>query len=237
MQKTASSVQKAASSVQKTAPISQKIAVGKPKSTAGKGFQTSPDLITDQLQRQQQPTAHPVVVGEGKGESGSDERGDTSASNQQVQSELERQLSMDASNTLEGDFSGAESDRIFDEIIALGIPLTRGLTALVISRDETTVNNALAVVKERIASGRAKNPAGLLVEAIKGEWKPTTTETASAPSSFTEWFNAAYAEGLVTASMREAGQQLVLTKDGSWMKWEAYAELMPIAALKAEVQS
>lgn len=230
LQKTANSVQKTALNPQKTAPLSQKIAVKKPKNTAGKGFQTSPDLITDQLQRQQQPTAHPVVVGEGKGESGSAKQGDFSASHQQGRSDSEGQSSMDATNTLEGDFSGAESDRIFDEIIALGIPLTRGLTALVISRDQTTVNNALAVVKERVASGRAKNPAGLLVEAIKGEWKPSTAETASASSRFTEWFNAAYAAGLVTASMKEAGEQLVLTKDGLWERWECYAEIMGLAA-------
>lgn len=229
LQKTANSVQKTALNSQKTAPLSQKIAVEKPKSTAGKGFQVSPDLNTEILQRQQQPTAHPAVVGESKGESGSAKQDEILASHQQGQSDSEGQSSMDATNTLEGDFSGAESDRIFDEISALGIPLTRGLTALVISRDQTTVNNALAVVKERVASGRAKNPAGLLIEAIKGEWKPTTTETGSASSSFTEWFNAAYAAGLVTAAMKDAGQQLVLTKDDQWVKWERYAELMPIA--------
>lgn len=236
MQKTAKSVQKTSKSVQKTAPTSQKIAVEKPKTAASKQFQTSSDLNTDLIQRQQQPTTHPVVVGEREEEADPDQQGKFFSESECLEPKSKEESPMEPTDNLEGNGSASECDRIFDEISALGIPLTRPLTALVITRDQATVRTALAVVKERMAIGRVRNVAGLLVEAIRGNWQPVGSDSDSASSSFSEWFNAAYAAGLVTASMKEAGQQLVLTKDDQWLRWEASAELMPIAALKAAVQ-
>lgn len=60
----------------------------------------------------------------------------------------------------------------------------------------TTVQDAIALVKERKQSGEVKNPAGLLVDAIRGQWKPAQ-RSASATAEFNHWYHKAYAAGLI----------------------------------------
>jgi len=76
------------------------------------------------------------------------------------------------------------------------IPLNPQIAAVVLEAALTTVQDAIALVKERKQSGEVKNPAGLLVDAIRGQWKPAQ-RSASATAEFNDWYRKAYAAGLI----------------------------------------
>ncbi|MBD2120194.1 hypothetical protein [Trichocoleus sp. FACHB-262] len=76
------------------------------------------------------------------------------------------------------------------------IPLNPQIAAVVLEATLTTVQDAIALVKERKQSGEVKNPAGLLVDAIRGQWKAAQRST-SATSEFNDWYHKAYAAGLI----------------------------------------
>jgi len=76
------------------------------------------------------------------------------------------------------------------------IPLNPQIAAVVLEATLTTVQDAIALVRERKQSGEVKNPAGLLVDAIRGRWKPAQ-RSARATAEFNDWYHKAYAAGLI----------------------------------------
>jgi hypothetical protein len=105
------------------------------------------------------------------------------------------------------------------------------IAAVVLEATLTTVQDAIALVKERKQGGEVKNPAGLLVDAIRGQWKPSQ-RSASATSEFNIWYHKAYAAGLIeyfTSSDSKVtglppGSIGVLRRgSGVWEDWRAIA--------------
>lgn len=123
----------------------------------------------------------------------------------------------------------------------LGIRLNQNLQKLVLSATVETIRNALGVLKQSLESRKPlKNPAGLLAEAIKQQWKPSQTQDACAPQKavegFTEWFNLAYELRLVSASEMRDGVQYVYTPNGRQECWETLTATYPLAKLRLQVE-
>ena len=69
----------------------------------------------------------------------------------------------------------AASDRhntILQEVEAAGFQLNPWLKNLLFTTSVEVVRDAMAVVAENQQRGRVRNPEGLLVEAIRNQWKP-----------------------------------------------------------------
>jgi hypothetical protein len=69
----------------------------------------------------------------------------------------------------------AASDRhntILQEVEAAGFPLNPRLNNFLLTTSVEVVRDAMAVVAENQQRGRVRNPEGLLVEAIRNQWKP-----------------------------------------------------------------
>jgi len=123
----------------------------------------------------------------------------------------------------------------------LGIRLNQNLKKLVLSATVETIRNALGVLKQSLESRKSlKNPAGLLAEAIKQQWKPSQIQdacaTQKAVEGFTEWFNLAYELRLVSASEMRDGVQYVYTPDGRQERWETLTATYPLAKLRLQVE-
>jgi hypothetical protein len=103
----------------------------------------------------------------------------------------------------EGKFSAADAE-ILNEVEAIGIYLHPKLEQFVLDAAVDVVKDALAVVKETRAKETVRNPAGLLVEAIKNKWKPVQPIRVSYPPGFLEWYDRACAAGWVLASEPQA---------------------------------
>jgi hypothetical protein len=96
-------------------------------------------------------------------------------------------------------------------IQSLGIKLNPHLLELVYSATESIFRNALAAVNEQVVKGVAKNPAGMLVRAIKEQWEPSVPLATNPPSThqdiltpaqiraqvFSPWYAWAIQQGLV----------------------------------------
>jgi hypothetical protein len=111
------------------------------------------------------------------------------------------------------------------------IPLNPQIAAVVLEATLTTVQDAIALVKERKQSGEVKNPAGLLVDAIRGQWKPAQ-RTLDATAEFNHWYREAYAAGLIeyftSSDSRVTGLppgSIGVLRRGSevWEDWRAIA--------------
>ena len=111
------------------------------------------------------------------------------------------------------------------------IPLNPQIRAVVLSAALTTVQDAIALVKERKQRGRVKNPAGLLVDAIRGHWKPDQSAD-SVMTEFNEWYREAYAAGLIEYCTSSDSQvtglpsgSIGVLRRGSqvWEDWRAIA--------------
>jgi len=134
------------------------------------------------------------------------------------------------------DFSAsAEQREILNqvEVVIAPIPLNPQIATVVLEATLTTVQDALALVKERKQGGQVKNPAGLLVDAIRGQWKPTEC-SPSAMSEFSDWYHKAYAAGLIeyftSSDTKITGLPLgsigVLRRGSEvWEDWRAIASL------------
>jgi hypothetical protein len=94
--------------------------------------------------------------------------------------------------------ASGEQRKILNQVKAAiaPIPLNPQIAAVVLEATLTTVQDAIALVKERKQSGEVKNPAGLLVDAIRGQWKPAQS-TPSVMAQFNDWYHKAYAAGLI----------------------------------------
>lgn len=93
---------------------------------------------------------------------------------------------------------------LLDQVEDLGIDIHPKIEQLVLEADLAIVEDALAVVKERVAKGNVRNRSGLLVDAINGQWKPSgnpdqsgSSSSSPYPPEFVEWYERAIAEGLV----------------------------------------
>lgn len=137
-------------------------------------------------------------------------------------------------NTEIDDFSASGEQReILNQVeVAIApIPLNPQIAAVVLEATLTTVQDAIALVKERKQSGEVKNPAGLLVDAVRGQWKPAQ-RSSSATAEFNDWYHKAYAAGLIeyftSSDSRVTGLppgSIGVLRHGSevWEDWRAIA--------------
>ncbi|MBD1863036.1 MULTISPECIES: hypothetical protein [Trichocoleus] len=111
------------------------------------------------------------------------------------------------------------------------IPLNPQIAAVVLEATLTTVQDAIALVKERKRSGEVKNPAGLLVDAIRERWKPAQS-AKSVTTEFNIWYHKAYAAGLIEYFTSSDSQvtglpsgSIGVLRHGSevWEDWRAIA--------------
>jgi hypothetical protein len=131
--------------------------------------------------------------------------------------------------------ASGEQREILNEVEAAiaPIPLNPQIAAVVLEATLTTVQDAIALVKERKQSGEVKNPAGLLVDAIRGQWKPAQRST-SATAEFNDWYHKAYAAGLIEYFTSSDGKvtglppgSIGVMRRGSevWEDWRAIVTL------------
>ena len=66
----------------------------------------------------------------------------------------------------------ANPDTILQEVEAAGFQLNPWLKNLLLTTSVEVVRDAMAVVAENQGWGTVRNPEGLLVEAIRKQWKP-----------------------------------------------------------------
>jgi hypothetical protein len=104
------------------------------------------------------------------------------------------------------------------------IPLNQNLRKQVLQVQSEVVLDAVALVKQQKAHGKAKNPAGLLVKAIQNNWKPNPIEknAYSIPDDFNEWFDLARKSGLAIASSLIDGVLCVYTNAECWEPYEDF---------------
>lgn len=111
------------------------------------------------------------------------------------------------------------------------IPLNPQIKKVVLAAALTTVQDAIALVKERRQKGEVKNPAGLLVEAIRGQWKPAQS-VRSVMAEFKVWYEEACTKGVIdpfsTSDIKITGLPLGsigVRRRGSevWEDWRAIA--------------
>jgi hypothetical protein len=104
------------------------------------------------------------------------------------------------------------------------IPLNQNLRKQVLQVQGDVILDAVALVKQQKAQGKAKNPAGLLVKAIQNNWKPNPIEenAYSIPDDFNEWFDLARKSGLAIASSLIDGVLCVYTNAERWEPYEDF---------------
>lgn len=144
------------------------------------------------------PTHPVVVVNECEKEEEVSQEVMCGQSPHRVEFEIEGE-NLEPINSDEGKFSAADAE-ILNEIEAIGIHLHPKLEQFVLDAAVDVVRDAIAVVKETRAKETVRNPAGLLVEAIKNKWKPAQPIRVSYPPGFLEWYDRACAAGWVLAS-------------------------------------
>lgn len=115
-------------------------------------------------------------------------------------------------------------------------PLNPHLQALVLSASAQTVRNAIEVVRERQRRGKAKNPPGLLADAIKGGWTVSQVEKAAHDEGFNEWFDLARSLNLVSACARVDGEMCVYDSSGKGEMWGVMKNAFSLERLKAMVR-
>jgi hypothetical protein len=117
------------------------------------------------------------------------------------------------------------------------IPLNPQIRAVVLNAALTTVQDAIALVKERKEGGRVKNPAGLLVDAIRGCWKPSQGNS-TVMAEFNEWYREAYAAGVIQYFTSSDSQvtglplgSIGVLRRGSevWEDWRTIALSLPLS--------
>ena len=155
-------------------------------------------------------------------------------------SDLNTRLTSSARDPKGDNFSAAgERCEILNQVEAAiaPIPSNPQIAAVVLNAALTTVQDAIALVKERKEGGRVKNPAGLLVDAIRGRWKPDQGAD-SVMTEFNEWYREAYAAGLIEYCTCSDSQMTGLPpgsigvrRRGSevWEDWRAIALSLPLS--------
>jgi hypothetical protein len=154
----------------------------------------------EELETTDRPSTHPAAV--------KNENQDSQKFRDQAKAlDIELLKSSDLNERLTNLIQDAEEDNFFAsgeqreilnqvEAAIAPIPLNPQIAAVVLEAALTTVQDAIALVKERKQSGEVKNPAGLLVDAVRGRWKPAQRSSGAA-AEFNNWYHQAYAAGLI----------------------------------------
>jgi hypothetical protein len=189
----------------------------------------------EDLEISDNPLTHPVAADEkiDEIEIGSDQEGVLRELDAKIPA-LNAELTNLVPNSAKDHFSDAAQNRevlyqVRDAIAP--IPLNPQIKKVVLESALTTVQDAIALVKERQKRGEVKNPAGLLVEAIRGQWKPAQS-VRSVMAEFKVWYEAACAKGVIepfsTSDIQITGLPLGsigVRRRGSeiWEDWRAIA--------------
>ena len=90
-----------------------------------------------------------------------------------------------------------EQEELLESAEDQGVKMNPSLIALICNTAVEIVKNAISVLKKNRKEKGVKNPAGFLVEAIKGKWEVGAAIAAQFPKEFLEWYKSAISEGLV----------------------------------------
>ncbi|NJM74876.1 MAG: PadR family transcriptional regulator [Acaryochloridaceae cyanobacterium RU_4_10] len=103
-------------------------------------------------------------------------------------------------------------------------PLNQNIRNQVMQAQSDVILDAVSLVNQQKAQGKAKNPAGLLVKAIQNNWKPNAIQenVYSIPDDFNEWFDLARKSGLAIASSLINGVLCVYTNAHRWEPYENF---------------
>jgi hypothetical protein len=117
-----------------------------------------------------------------------------------------------------------------DEIVAKVIetiaptPLNQNIRKQLLQTQTDVLQDAIALVNQQKAQGKAKNPAGLLVRAIQNNWKPNPVQDTSysLPDDFNEWFELATKAKLAISSSVMDGVLCIFTNAQEWEPYEEF---------------
>lgn len=116
-----------------------------------------------------------------------------------------------------------ENDTDFDvkcnTVIQSGIRLNDTIKKLLQQFSLAQVKSAIAYYQQRKTMAQIKNPAGWLIECLRGKW--WLNDDPGVPLGFNEWYLEAKRQRLVQASMMVDGVLLVCMADGEWLSYES----------------
>lgn len=128
------------------------------------------------------------------------------------------------------------STQIKSKLAELKIDLNTTLTKLIKSASEELVLNAIAALKEGMASGEIARPGGWLNKAIKDGWLPNERhlpQNQAERDIFKQWFDVAYKQKLVLASTKgDDGLMYIYTREGIAIPFEKMLAEHPLEVLR-----
>lgn len=128
------------------------------------------------------------------------------------------------------------SDKIKQQLAALGIPLNSTLTKTIKSASVEMVLDAMEALTEAMNNGDIQRPGGWLNTAIKDGWIPNEKHLPIQKAErdiFKEWFDLAYKQKLVMASTKgDDGQMYVYTRDRVAIPFEQMLTEYPLEKLQ-----
>jgi len=121
-------------------------------------------------------------------------------------------------------------------------PLNKNILVVLLKYPESRSRDALDSLREVIPSGKVKNPAGWLINAIRKGFKPkhpaspkSAAPKPQAPDGFQVWFELAFKAGVAVASGRQNGELMIYGSDSA-EPFEQAQQTWPIEKLQAIVQ-
>ncbi|KAM3114046.1 DUF6262 family protein [Phormidesmis sp. 146-33] len=137
--------------------------------------------------------------------------------------------------------TAAISEAIQTELAAIGICRpTPSLLRKINAVPEQQTLNALAVVREALASGDVRNPARYFISALEHAWIPNLIElpesTEASLEQFQQWFKLAQAQGLVLGSMKQGDEIVVFDKEGIPQPFSVWLAQYPVEKLESDRQ-
>lgn len=137
--------------------------------------------------------------------------------------------------------TAAMSEAIRTELATIGIcrPTPSMLRKINAVPEQQTLN-AIAVVREALASGDVRNPARYFIRALEHAWIPNVIDlpesTEASLEQFRQWFKLAHAQGLVLGSMKQGDEMIVFDKEGIPQAFSAWLAQYPLEKLESERQ-
>jgi small-conductance mechanosensitive channel len=119
-------------------------------------------------------------------------------------------------------------DQISQDLDSLGIKVNSTLAKVIRSASESVVLNAIAALKEAIASDRIERPGAWLKTAIENQWisnealEKIPKTVSNSPHTFREWYDLAKAYGKITAFEDCDGVMMVRENAGGWYTYLEY---------------
>lgn len=134
--------------------------------------------------------------------------------------------------------TSAISEAIQTELAAIGICRpTPSLLRKINAVPEQQTLNAIAVVREALASGDVRNPARYFISALEHAWSPNLIDlpesTEASLEQFQQWFKLAQAQGLVLGSMKQGDEIIVFDKEGMPQSFSAWLAQYPLEKLES----